>query len=84
MKQIEHYENYELRQTLKISEAVKNFKTTDFPRNRWTLTLQDFKDNYTQKLLLDYFNDSLKVKEIFLDIEKLILKYGKDYFIKTF
>jgi hypothetical protein len=84
LEQIEYGENYELRQRLKGSEIVKKFKITNFHRNGWTLTLQDFKDNYAQKSLLDYFDDSLKVKEIFLDIEKLIVKYGKDYFIKTF
>ena len=83
LEQVEAFENFELRKRLTSSE-VSRIKKTDFPRNGWTLTLQDFKDNYTQKLLLEYFDNSLKLKEIFLDIEKLILKFGKNYFAKTY
>lgn len=79
LEQINNFENYKSRDRLTLSEIIK-IKITDFPRNKWTLTLQDFKDGYAQKLLLDYFDNSLKMKEIFLDIETLILKHGKNYF----
>lgn len=79
LEQINNYENYKSQDSLTSSEVSK-IKITDFPRNNWTLTLQDFKDGYAQKLLLDYFDNSLKMKEIFLDIEKLISKHGKNYF----
>lgn len=80
LEQINDYKHYKSQDSLSGKEVVSNFKITDFPRNRWTLTLQDFKNGYAQKLLLDYFNNSQKMKEIFLDIEKLISKYGKKYF----
>jgi hypothetical protein len=79
LEQINNLENYKSQHRLTSSEESK-IKITDFPRNKWTLTLQDFKDGYAQKLLLDYFDNSLKMKEIFLDIETLILKHGKNYF----
>lgn len=82
LEQINNLENYKSQERLTPLEISK-MKITDFPRNRWKLTLQDFIDGYAQKLLLDYFDDSLKMKEIFLDIEKLISKYGKDYFEKA-
>ena len=46
----------------------------------WNPILQDFKDGYAQKYLLQFFKNSQSIKDIITDIEKLILKYSDNYF----